>query len=649
MSSTTKKSFFLLFFALVFFSCSLPYLYGDLGIDASWHESLVMSINKELVFGKDFIFNYGPLGYLNTLVLPKYVSPYLMLGFHFFMLLNYLFLIKLSFDKAGKKWPLVACLAIIVFLPWGFFADTSFTLFYFLIFWLIYLERSRSIAAIAISVVLCLLIFFIKVNLSLIAIGIFVLSNIYMVLSKKLSLIPSLISLALLFAGIYGFAILLNVDLGNYLIASTKIIDAYQDAMATMILSKKELLFVLAFVFLIVLLVLGYILLHLSYFTKNVFLYILIALAWFLSFKQAFTATGHYNVFGFFLFMPPLALLIYLFAYQAKGKNHSGILFILVLIFQLMATQGIRLAFTSYNLKNFVIFYFPSSLSKSIEKNPLAVWHVFKEKNPYNYFDKLVSYKYEDNFKNEIINKQRILPDKILRKIGSSSVDIVPWEISYLFFNKLNYNPRPIIQTYQANSDWLATQNENKYFSKSAPKFVLANVNGFREQSPYWVDKGVYLSLYKNYSLIDTAIVNSDTLYLFEKTKSLSLRKRELVSNKIVHFNELITIQSNQNPIFIKANVSYSFLGKIARLFFQPPYLYANLEYKNGQKETFRIPPPILKGGVLINKKVSNSQDFVNYQIFKGKKSIDVQSISFEKRFSWGFDTEISYSIEEIQ
>lgn len=314
-----------------------------------------------------------------------------------------------------------------------------------------------------------------------------------------------------------------------------------------------------------------------------------------------------------------------------------------------MATQGIRLAFTSYNLKNFVLFYFPSSLSKSIEKNPLDVWQIIKEKNPYNYFDKLVSYNYEDNFKNETINKQRILPDKILRKIGSSSVDIVPWEISYLFFNKLNYNPRPIIQTYQANSDWLATQNENKYFSKSAPKFVLANVKGFREQSPYWVDKGVYLSLYKNYSLTDTAIVNSDTLYLFEKTKSLSLKKRELVSNKIVHFNELITIQSNQNPIFIKANVSYSFLGKIARLFFQPPYLYANLLYKNGQKETFRIPPPILKGGVLINKKVSNSQDFVNYQIFKGKKSIDVQSISFEKRFSWGFDSEISYSIEEIQ
>lgn len=61
-----RQTIFLLFFCVIYFSLSLPAGYAGFNIDASWHESLVMAIDNGFVFGRDFIFNYGPLGYLNT-------------------------------------------------------------------------------------------------------------------------------------------------------------------------------------------------------------------------------------------------------------------------------------------------------------------------------------------------------------------------------------------------------------------------------------------------------------------------------------------------------------------------------------------------------------------------------------------------------
>src|SRR5690606_19139386 len=120
--------------------------------------------NQHFVFGKDFIFNYGPLGYLNTMLLPKAVSPVVMFLFHTFLLANYLAIIKLSFDKLGEEWWKAAIISVIIFLPWGFFSDTTFTLFYLLIFWLLYVHKTRNTLALLLTIILSVLIFYIKVN-----------------------------------------------------------------------------------------------------------------------------------------------------------------------------------------------------------------------------------------------------------------------------------------------------------------------------------------------------------------------------------------------------------------------------------------------------------------------------------------------------
>lgn len=650
MKPQNQQNLFLVLFSILFFSTSMPYLYGQPGIDPSWWVSLMMAVNEGYVFGKDFIFNYGPLGYLNTLALPESVSPWFSFLFQVFVLFNFLFIIRLASQQAGDKWKWVAFFSVVVLLPWGFIADISFTLFYFLMFWLVYARNTRVTAALLLCMIFVVLIFFIKVNLSIIALVLLLASLVYFRITSVFSTITVVVVVVALAALIFGLGILLHVDLIHYLQASMKIIDAYQDAMAAMLVTRTELYVLLAFEGLIVVLVLVFVFRNLKSFKDNIYLYLLISLSWFLMFKQAHTAVGHYNVFGFFLFMPPLALLIYLFALKTARRQRAG-LFVTVLVVQLVATQFIRLSMAGYKAGEYYRFMLPSALS-SEASNPVAPLKAIKYKNPINYFKALAEYDYENNFKNEDFNKQRQLPRELLKKIGNKSVDVMPWEVSYVFFNRLKYNSRPVIQSYQANSDWLAFKNEEKYFSADAPEIVLACVSDFREQNPIWVDKGAYLALFKKYAIKDTVTIQSDTLFVFERLdKQASVLEVKELSKKTKtgNLNEELYIPTRAKLIYLKADVKYNILGKLARLFFQPPYLKCEVNYDDGQRKAYRIPPSILRGGILANRKVSTNKEFAEFNIYKGTTSVEVVSIRFFSDQSWGFEQEFNVSLEEIK
>ncbi|CAH0996374.1 hypothetical protein EMA8858_02506 [Emticicia aquatica] len=646
-----RQKIFLLFFSLIYFSLSLPAGYAGFNIDASWHEGLVMAIDKGFIFGQDFIFNYGSLGYLNTGLLPKSVSIWVLVAAEMLTLLNYLIIISLCFQKAERNWWIVAISALLIFMPWGFISDTSFTFFYFFLFWLLYAKQTKNSAALLLAIIFSVLIFYIKVNLSIVVYILFYASLIYFWLAKFFTLRTVVICFILQFLLTYSLSSLLNVDIIAYLEASMKIIDAYQDAMAAMILSTNELLTLLIFEVLILLVVVLFIFKTISSIIKNnfqgVYLYLLVALAWFLCFKQAHTAVAPFNIFGFFLFMPPLAALIYLFT-EDTYKLWAGQMFITILLLHLAATQLIRFYIGQNTFKGYLLTFPPTNISQRLESEPFTISHVkdvLEEKNPYNYFRRLATYNYEDNFKPNPVN----LSANLLKRIGKASVDIVPHQISHIYFNQLNYNPRPVIQSYQANSDWLMKKNGDKYLSKTAPKFVLFRLEAFREQNPFWVETHLSEALLRNYTLVDSTVIEKDTFSVFQRNNTV---KGLIISNiKNVKFklNQDIEIPNSDNPIRFSAKIAYSLKGKLARLYFQPPYLYCSVTYQNGKQESFRVIDKILRGGVFINQKVSNHADVSNFFQNKGVDNQRVIKIRFWAKYNWGFEENFEGQFNEIK
>src|SRR5271156_1052639 len=61
------------------------------GVDPSWAISINLAIKYHLVWGKDYIYTYGPLGYLATGI-REYVPSYLIVMFHLLIWINISFI-----------------------------------------------------------------------------------------------------------------------------------------------------------------------------------------------------------------------------------------------------------------------------------------------------------------------------------------------------------------------------------------------------------------------------------------------------------------------------------------------------------------------------------------------------------------------------
>jgi len=74
-------------------------------------------------------------------------------------------------------------------------------------------------------------------------------------------------------------------------------------------------------------------------------------------------------------------------------------------------------------------------------------------------------------------SQRNILPNKLehdlSKYIGDRTIDIYPWDYSYVAANGFNWIPRPLIQSYASYTSWLDGLNQNHFASDNAPEFIL--------------------------------------------------------------------------------------------------------------------------------------------------------------------------------
>jgi hypothetical protein len=143
---------------------------------------------------------------------------------------------------------------------------------------------------------------------------------------------------------------------------------------------------------------------------------------------------------------------------------------------------------------------------------------------------------------------------------------------------------------------------------------------------------------------------NEDFVLLKKRDKKLALKE---LGSQTIHYQLGVTLQIPQSDhlIFLSADVRYTLIGKIMRLLFQPNRLTAELWYHNTEESSIHFAiKPILKGGVLINKKVITIDDARNFFLNHGKTNVGINRICIAPKyiFQLGFVEEIKLTFHEI-
>lgn len=571
------------------------------GLDESWQIALHLAWQNDLVFGKDFLFTYGPLGILYSRHALA-VSKLTYIVFDIYFIITLIFFLREVFRKHFNVW-------LVILLFFGFYHNMYegrelWCFFFFLYYLLEWLSDRSKTGHLIQALVLSLISLYIKVNYGFIAFILVACAFLYSLVAQKDSWRKlAWITVGYLLAVILS-AYLLNVNITGYLIGSWNLIDGYNDAMFRP-LADESIDFLILSLICVVILGAWFLFRFVSILRRKEFIanldelaaYAITALFIFILFKSSFVR-GH-----LFIFIKGISLpLLFLYLYNRNEAQRKLSMIVCYVV----------LAISIWGVNTLPGTYRPMVRLITLQVVPIK-WNELK-----NYFSGIINYE----------ESPKIHPayqdEELKALIGKSSVDILPQEISKIYFNGLNYNPRPVIQSYSAYNEYLDNLNYKKYTSDTAPEFIIFSLTGIDDRFPFFDESKTKIALLSHYEVVRQ--VKSDIVF----KRRVKPRKVQCLVNEetfTAKMNNEIPIKNTPAINYFKVELEYSLLGKLKRLFYQPPQCHFTFVLFNNTRRTFRAAKPVLEAGVLVNKYINNTQEFQMFALSQGQLDPPVEKI----------------------
>jgi len=566
-------------------------------LDGSWMRALNMAIDSGRVFGRDFIFTYGPLGFLSTRN-PEYIHTGWLLAADLLIFSGFFYLVYRHLARHKGWWVLLIAATLAM-------RAADYTQVLFLLFAayvaLLLLRADDSKAVPVFAGVYGVLLFFIKVNYALVSAGILAGLIIYLALQRRREAwVLAAVSLGL-FIAIY---LCVHIDLAGYVRYSIPLIAAYDEAMYIMI-DPTQLQYKSVTAFFIF----GGIVLCSYFYTRwekrdlavsGILVVLLLSVVCFLYYRNGFTRhdAGHYQQFF------SIAPMFFVVAFYILGLSDRA--------FTKLATAGIIWV-------SFLNFAKPYASFKDVTVREIMQWVL-----PFDYYMQLPEAPRRD------VYPEANFPTRRNAAIGKTTIDILPNEIAYLQLSGYNYCPRPVPQSYTVYSGALDSVNARFYAGPRRPGIVLIKNGGIDNRYYAWDESLTKAALHLNYALTDTfcscTVANKNDLFLLRAVKGKNkLPQFDKIREMDAHLNDTVRVpaETNGQPLYVAVDVDYTTKGLVSKILYQPLKCYITLFTDDGQLLAYRLIRPMARQPMLISRLIENDADLANFlygNIMKNKK-----------------------------
>ncbi len=551
---------------------------GSNGLDPSWELFLYHAFERSLGFGTEVIFTYGPLGFLLT---PDYAGW----GVES----------RIIWELISKGWVALGFVLLL--------SKTNFYLrFVFLALVLInpiwLLQEPSSVFSLGLLVwsVVCVLettkkrygyYYFFAFFCGLLSLVKFtlLLSSSFLVLTLSIYLFAKndkkavLLLNGILFATfVFGWILLKQslLSIPFYVLNSWEVTSGYGKSMA---IYESPRVFAVGITALIACSISGFILLlenldqrSWKERTKSLLPVLSIGLLLFLSWKHGFTRAD-LHVLVFFGFAPIAAIALTVFA----KKNYSKILSAIALIIVCLSCfLGVR-----WMLPDFFSTRY-AAVNGSIKRS----FSVLSD-----------SSSYETGIRNkfEKMAKDSQLP-VLSSCVNDSTIDVWGNNQGQLLYSKLNYQNRPIFQSYSAYTPKLQKLNAAFFAKDSRPEFVLFNLDTIDNHYPPSDDASAFIEVYHRYSPF--LKINESLLMRSREETSYKLEK---IDEKTIAWGEKYLLNNTNEILVLQVHTTTSLAGKVRGFLYKLPLTKVRIFDSKKSNITYNFIPSNWENGVLIN------------------------------------------------
>ena len=589
---------------------SLPHPLGT-GLDASWAFGLNMGHFDRMIFGRDIVFTYGPLGYLIFPTFPE-AEPWAVFAF---------------------AWGSASVIAYALWKLCRYAAHWTTMCLYLGVFWVCsaflfdFPSEHIMAAIIAVSLVVAArfedkpwfdlgILFFLagvalltKFNLGIIALLValcFEASLLWRHRSAGPVLKPAAVALMIwlsTFAGLYWMLEGTPWGLAAFLRNSVEIVRGYSDAMGWPGPLWAAIAAVLCCMVLIC------IPLAASEIRRIAWGIPPLGVISFMCFKSAMVRQDyiHTPLFPFQIAMA--ALLLVALAPTPRNRIVVGV----------FAFASLALGITM--VTQLAPAYLPSDLDRLTGRAALRNLNGFLHW-------KATLETWEANAKQALTSDQ--LPWEFRPYVAGKRVDAYPWEIAMIRANHLRWQPLPVIQAYSAYTPDLDLLNARKLEDASGPEEILLSWGAIDGHHPFYETPHSWRALLNWYDLQ----VASPNLYLLRRRSTARFDPPVAAGNVVVaRWDQRITLPTvgNDEALVMEADIEESLKGVLKRTLFRSPAVYVRPVFRSGLFGTARVVRVNLREGVIVNFVPIGLSDL--RPIFSGGGKLvgdRVASISFE-------------------
>ncbi len=620
---------------------SLPAIFAavpDVGLDPSWQLSLQLAVNDGKVFGKEFVFTYGPLGWL-LLQIP--VSKVGLLLYNLFVLGSLLSIYRGLLPERPRPMDAALVIALAMLTKVCLLAGPSGVLFSILCYWLWRIYDKGNALAVSCSLASAVVLFFGKVNYGVLTVLLMAAYGIGLMILRKDRRIAGLVLLA-------GFPLLIllgralwNVDLRGYLRSGLELISGYNDTMF-LYPTKTSISFETACLSSLAMAFVAFRSIRRLGWPEQAMILPLVGGGAFLLFKNGFVRSDegwggvHSASFQYGL---PLLLAWWCVAWRSESGVRA------LLVASMVYPMALLIGKTEQFGRDEVMAGTPLRYLKQVVTAP---W-----RQNARHLESTLQARFPD----------AVLPADIRARIGRSSVDVMPWESSIAVLNGLALKQRPVPQSYSVYTPWLDEINASFLSSPDAPDFVLyarAQQAAIDERPAAWDESITKRALMENYVFASEFITpmrlwapsqKPEPGPVFVLKRVPGARRLVPVSSTEVNLTlgQPFPIPATGNLLFLTLKVDQTIPGRLRGAVLSPGMLAATVEYNDGTSRNYRAALPILKTGVLLNWRVESADEIRNWLQGGVVRNAAASSIVFRGSSSWAFKPQLKGTVVEYR
>jgi hypothetical protein len=213
-------------------------------------------------------------------------------------------------------------------------------------------------------------------------------------------------------------------------------------------------------------------------------------------------------------------------------------------------------------------------------------------------------------------------------------IDLYSCDQAYVLASGLDWQPRPVFQSYSVYTPGLAEINEKHLRGTNRPDAILFTISPIDDRHPAIEDGLSWPALFDNYRITGQS---GNFVILSQRRPMEPTSSLYVISTDRYRIGDIVTLSTDdERALFAKIRLEPTRLGKILSVIFKLPELYIDLALNNGTQTRYRLIAGMAASGFVISPLIRNVTDFSMLASGRHEKLKNQQVSSFRITPSYG-------------